>query len=349
MCEVGADGCFHLLASKQSIQVDVSLYQGVVALHVGNAVAVSHSHRAAHAAEVVAAIGKLLYVNIGINARPGRIDVGAVALQFHLAAECAKVLLGQEVVQIEVVGDEVGIVGHRPCGVYVGSAGKRSLALCGTELCAVTVAVDAEVALDANAPRYVHAVHGALGQCSGQEVEVIGCGVGVEIGAQVIQVVKIFNGSAPVNVECGGQVGNKSGEFGMPHVARQYGVHLQRLCRPLGFHRRRHIHKLRKVLLAHITVGGEVHLSGHRLAEGVLVHHETCLQFRLRCLKVSIGKVNLLGVHREVGGEVAHVNAALLAERRLAYGNVYLWHAEVERVGFESHIAECQMAEIDST
>ena len=94
MCEVGADGRFHLLASKQCIEINISLYQRVVALHVGDAVTVGHSHRSTHSTEVVATIRELLDINISVYPCLGGIDVGAVAFQFYLAAESAEVLLG---------------------------------------------------------------------------------------------------------------------------------------------------------------------------------------------------------------------------------------------------------------
>ena len=238
-------------------------------------------------------------------------------------------------VKIEVVGGEVCGIGHCPCSVYVGCSCKRSLAFCGAELCAIAVAVDAEITLDAYASRYVYAVHSALGQSGGDEIEVVCCGVGVEVGAQVVEVVKVFYRSATIDVKRRREIGHKSCKFSTPHVARQNGVYLQRLGRPLGLHLSRHVHELHQVLLAHITVGGEVHLPGHRLAEGVLVHHEMCLQFRFRCLYVGVGKINLLGVHRKVRGEVAHVYPTLFAERGVLYRHVYLGHTEIEGVGLE--------------
>ena len=173
---------------------------------------------------IVAEAGNL---GAGIYERGTAVDVGAATFQLGVGRHGAQWQRGQEIVQAQAFGADVGVVGNFGLGADFGLHGGRAAALGKSAERGVAVAVGFQVACEAHL-RQAHVVEGSASHAA-HPVDVLRLEVVVDVGAQAGAVGQAAYGAAAVEVERAGQRGFDVVEGHIVEVAAPRTAHVEQL------------------------------------------------------------------------------------------------------------------------
>ena len=115
MIQVCHERSTQTVGAHQGIKRRRTTNKVVLAIDIGMRTPIGNRGIGLHASQTIAAIVELSDVGLGLQACFGRHDIGALALHVDGTRKRRKSVVGQELLQWQVVGFEMGIVSHSVC------------------------------------------------------------------------------------------------------------------------------------------------------------------------------------------------------------------------------------------
>ena len=285
--------------------------------------------------QIPTAVLQLVYLCLSRQATLVRQEVGTVALGFHVGSKGVDRVARHEVMQVQAIDADIGIVGHslsqqvalgikRYAGIALEFNGAGALA--SHQISSVTSAVGLQRTVNLQSVWYAVVTHQRWVYQSKCKIDVLCPGTHFYVCLHTSQIGYVIGSTAGSHTEGCGQMDVESRKGHVLHIAVDRAFDADGVVRIVLDERLRHAtSKAHHILLAYLCIQAETHGSGIQFVESIEVHSQLGIYLCVRRFQFQRGYHQVLIIHGYLGREVADLQSTLFLGAQMAYHERCVW------------------------